>query len=97
MPTIVLYIILVFVAVIGISVYIISTNLKKNPGWLYLVICTCGLALGILLGSLRRDIYSGLQVGIVITLLSIFGGLIGRLQRQKFTELEDWYKKRFKK
>ncbi len=97
MPTIVLYIILVFVAVIGISVYIISTNLKKNPGWLYLVICTCGLALGILLGFLRRDIYSGLQVGIIITLLSIFGGVTGRWQRQKFTELEDWHKKRFDK
>jgi|SRR5688572_8279330 hypothetical protein len=97
MSTIVLYIILVFVAVIGISVYIISTNLKKNPGWLYLVICACGLALGILLGSLRGDIYLGLQVGIIITLLSIFAGVTGRWQRQKFIELEDWHKKRLKK
>jgi len=97
MQKIVVYIILVFVIAIGISIYTISTNLKKNPGWLYLVICISGVALGILMGIVRRDIYSGLQVGIIITLLSLFVGVTGRWQRQKFTQLEDWYKKRFKK
>lgn len=97
MHTIVAYIILVFVMAMTISMYIISTNLKKNPGWLYLVICICGVALGLLLGYLRSDISSGLLVGILMASLSVFGGMIGRLQRQKFIDLEDWYKKRFKK
>jgi len=52
MQKIVVYIILVFVIAIGISIYTISTNLKKNPGWLYLVICISGVALGILMGIL---------------------------------------------
>jgi carbon starvation protein CstA len=95
--TIIIYIIVILVLTMGIGVYIISTNLEKRPGWLYLFICIGGVIIGLLIGYLRSDISSGLLVGILMALLGVFSGITGRWQRQKFTELEDWYKKRFKK
>lgn len=97
MRTLIIYIISILIIAIGISGYIISTNLEKRPGRLYLFICTGGAMIGLLLGYLRSDISSGLLVGILMALLGVFSGMIGRLQRQKFIDLEDWYKKRFKK
>jgi F0F1-type ATP synthase assembly protein I len=57
----------------------------------------CGILLGLSLGYLRSDTYSGLPVGLIIALLFIFGGAMSRWQKQKFTELEHWNKKRSKK
>jgi len=97
MQTIIIYIIVILVLAMGISVYIVSTNLEKRPGWLYLFICIGGVIIGLLLGYLRSDISSGLLVGILMALLCLFSGMTGRWQRQKFIDLEAWQKKRFKK
>lgn len=97
MQTFVAYILVILAIAMGISVYIISTNLKKRPGWLYLFISICGVLIGVLIGYLTSDIYLGLQVGIIVILLCLFSGMTGRWQRQKFIGLEDWYKRRFKK
>ena len=92
-----LYTILALVMIMGVCTYNIGTNLKKAPGWLYLLNGMCGILIGLCLGYLRSDIYSGLPVGLIIALLSIFGGAMSRWQKQKFTELEHWNKKRSKK
>ena len=97
MQTIIAYIIVILMAVMAISVYTVSTNLKKRPGWLYLIISACGTLIGISVGYVRSDIYLGLQVGIIVILLGVFVSLTGRWQRQKFMDLDTWHKKRSKK
>lgn len=97
METIMLYMIVVLVIVMGVGSYYIATDIKKKIGWLYLLNGTCGILLGLILGFLRGNIISGLEVGAIAALLYMFGGVIGRWQKQRFTELDHWYKERFKK
>ena len=97
METIVLYMIVSLLIVMGVGSYYIATDIKKKFGWLYLLNGLCGILLGLILGALRGDIISGLEVGAILALLYMFGGIVGRWQKQRFTELDQWYKKRFKK
>ena len=97
MKTIMLYIILALLIIMGVGTYNIGSNFKKGPGWLYLLNGICGILMGLSLGYLRRDISSGLPVGLIIALLFISGGAMSRWQKQKFTELEHWNKKRSEK
>jgi hypothetical protein len=92
METMALYIFLVLLIVMGAGTYYIATDIKEKSGWLYLLIGICGILGGLLLGFLRSNIVSGLQVGVLITLLYLFGGVMGRWQKQGFTKLERWYK-----
>ena len=57
MQTIIIYIIVLLMIAMGISVYIVSTNLEKRPGWLYLFISISGVLLGISISYLRSDIF----------------------------------------
>jgi len=97
METTMLYIIIALIIIMGVGTYTIGANLTKRPGWLYLLNGICGILIGLSLGYLRSDISSGLPIGLIIALLSIFGGAMSRWQKQKFTELERWHKKRSKK
>jgi len=96
METIMLYIIIALI-IMGDGTYTIGANLTKRPGWLYLLNGICGILIGLSLGYLRSDIFSGLPIGLIIALLYIFSGAMSRWQKQKFTELERWHKKRSKK
>ena len=92
-----LYIILALLIIMGFSTYNISNNFTKGPVWFYLLNGICGILMGLSLGYLRRDISSGLPVGLIIALLFIFSGAMSRWQKQKFTELERSHKKKSKK
>jgi len=93
METAAIYVILIFAVVCGFGIYK-GLDLRKGSSWLYGLFA---ILIGLLLGFLRDDINSGFKIGIFIGLTVIFSGAVVRWQKQLFTNLGGWNRRRTKK
>lgn len=96
METVIIFIVLGLVLVLVVS-FFMGVMSEAKISWTYWVSCLCGLLIGILVGTLRKNAQLGLQISAIIIAASVLGITIMRRQRQIFTNFEKQRKNRFKK